>query len=72
MAMEQSLVTLSNGLRLVFCPMPGVESVSIGVWVGVALLVGAIVGWTRQRGGGTVHEPLSIAPVGSSRVPNAH
>jgi len=35
MAMEQSLVTLSNGLRLVFCPMPGVESVSIGVWVGV-------------------------------------
>ena len=33
--MEQSLVTLSNGLRLVFCPMPGVESVSIGVWVGV-------------------------------------
>ena len=27
--------------------------------------------WTRQRSGGTVHEPLTIAPVGSSRVPNA-
>ncbi|MCB0858493.1 MAG: protein kinase [Solirubrobacterales bacterium] len=44
---------------------------SIGVWAGVALIVGAIVGWTRQRSGGTVHEPLTIAPVGSSRVPNA-
>ncbi len=44
---------------------------SIGVWGGVALIVGAIVGWTRQRSGDTVHEPLTIAPVGSSRVPNA-
>jgi hypothetical protein len=35
-------------------------------------LVGAIVGWTRQRSGGRVREPLTIAPVGSSRVPNAH
>ena len=45
---------------------------SVLVWAGVALLVGAIVGWTRQRGGGAVHEPLTIAPVGSSRVTNAH
>jgi hypothetical protein len=44
---------------------------SVAVWAGVALLVGAIVGWTRQRGADTVHEPLTIAPVGSSRVPNA-
>lgn len=42
------------------------------VWVAVALLVGAIVGWTRKRvPGPEVHEPLSIPPVGSSRVPNA-
>jgi hypothetical protein len=45
---------------------------SVGVWAVVALLVGAIVGWTRQRSGGRVREPLTIAPVGSSRVPNAH
>ncbi len=45
---------------------------SVGVWAGVALLVGAIVGWTRQRGSTTVPESLAIAPVGSSRVPNAH
>lgn len=44
---------------------------SIGVWAGVALIVGAIVGWTRQRGANTIREPLTIAPVGSSRVPNA-
>ncbi len=44
---------------------------SVVVWAGVALLVGLIVGWTRQRSAGTVQEPLTIAPVGSSRVPNA-
>ena len=44
---------------------------SVAVWAGVALLVGAIVGWTRQRSGGQVREPLTVAPVGSSRVPNA-
>ena len=45
---------------------------SVAVWAVVAVLVGAIVGWTRQRGSGPVHEPMAIAPVGSSRVPNAH
>ncbi len=45
---------------------------SVAVWILVALFVGAIVGWTRQRGARPVHEPLTIAPVGSSRVPNAH
>jgi hypothetical protein len=45
---------------------------SAAVWAAVALLVGAIVGWTRQRGGDPEREPLTIAPVGSSRVPNAH
>ncbi|MBN8866100.1 MAG: protein kinase [Solirubrobacterales bacterium] len=45
---------------------------SAAVWVAVSLLVGAIVGWTRQRGRGAEREPLTIAPVGSSRVPNAH
>jgi len=42
------------------------------VWAAVALLVGAIVGWTRHRAGGVEREPLTIAPVGSGRVPNAH
>jgi len=42
------------------------------VWAAVALLVGAIVGWTRQRGADADREPLTIAPVGSGRVPNAH
>lgn len=44
---------------------------SVAVWAGVALLVGAIVGWTRSRGSRPVQEPLTIAAVGSSRVPNA-
>lgn len=43
---------------------------SAAVWAAVALLVGTIVGWTRQRGGTAEREPLTIAPVGSSRVPN--
>ncbi len=33
--MEQNLSVMSNGLQVVICPMPSVESVAIGVWVGV-------------------------------------
>ena len=68
---EDSAATAVTGLIVPVVSSPSFL-LSVGVWAGVALLIGAIVGWTRQRSGGTVHEPLSIAPVGSSRVPNAH
>lgn len=41
---------------------------SVPVWAGVALIVGAIVSWTRTRNRADVPEQLTIAAVGSSRV----
>ena len=65
--------SVSDALTGLILPVAGSPSflLSVAVWAGVALLVGAIVGWTRQRSGGQVREPLTVAPVGSSRVPNA-
>ncbi|MCB0862331.1 MAG: serine/threonine protein kinase [Solirubrobacterales bacterium] len=65
--------SVSDALTGLILPVAGSPSflLSVAVWAGVALLVGAIVGWTRKRGGGHVPEPLTVAPVGSSRVPNA-
>ena len=68
---EDSVATAVTGLIVPVVSSPSFL-LSAAVWAGVALLIGAIVGWTRQRGSGTVPEPLTIAPVGSSRVPNAH
>jgi len=67
---EDSVQTAFTGLIIPVVTSPSFL-LSVLVWAGVALLIGAIVGWTRSRSGGTVHEPLTIAPVGSSRVPNA-
>lgn len=45
---------------------------SVPVWAVVAVLVGALVSWTRNRSASGVPDPLTIAPVGSSRVPSTH
>ena len=68
---EDSLSSAVTGLIVPVVSSPSFL-LSVAVWAAVALLVGAIVGWTRGRSGGPVHEPLTIAPVGSSRVPNAN
>lgn len=67
---QDSVAAAVSGLILPVVSSPSFL-LSVPVWAGVALLVGTIVGWTRQRSGAPVGEPLTIAPVGSGRVPNA-
>lgn len=67
---QDSIPTALSGLVFPVVSSPSFL-LSVAVWAGVALLVGAIVGWTRSRGTSPRQEPLTIAPVGSSRVPNA-
>jgi len=67
---EDSVPAAVSGLVVPVVTSPSFL-LSLVVWAGVAVLVGAIAGWTRSRSGRPVGERLTIAPVGSSRVPNA-
>ncbi|MGK2932023.1 MAG: serine/threonine-protein kinase [Solirubrobacterales bacterium] len=50
----------------------GTLLVSAVVWVGIAVALGAVVKRARMRRGSRSGGALTLSPVGSSRVPNAH
>lgn len=47
-------------------------AVSLAVWIGSAVFLGAIISRARSRREGRSSRTLTFTPVGSDRVPNAH